>query len=704
MRSFRLGVGVMTAAALVVPGVAQPSSAALHAAGGARLVDVPKDSVVTEPSGGPRIEPPPYTDIRTVTLITGDEVRVMSRGDGRTTSSIVAGSPHAGAPVARWQTTTGSYLLPKLGSSWRRRLDPSLFDVAALAALRGGPVPIVVRFAGDTVPRPVSGLTLDLAGARKLGRATVVHGSYASGFAGLTRRDLGGVAAIRLSGPSVQPRAVGTSTHALTVNVDAVNGGPSAGTVVLIENVEDGDTFFQTPVTDAHGQITVDVPAGDYSALAFTFGRLAIAKQFDVSADRTVNLDLGAATVRPHVSLPGYRQSEAVLSVGRLAAKGFSYPLSFSGSSFYMRVPPTGPQVRDGSLTTGVSATFAPRQDRHRPAQRRLAVTADISRGIPDSLTFKHHRVDFARVVQRYYANGPAELRMTSLGAWTRGADMWTGTEYATRVPGRRVVLYQAAPKVYYQQTFLPQASPNSDNDLTQLIASGRYPLAGQSHTVTFARGPVGPGVEKTYRWVVRHDNRLQGFLPLFDGAGSAMFGFVDGQDGHWSLRRGQRVLAAGRHFIQLNARVPAATRSYVLRAASHPAAHNWQLSTSVRDVWGFRTGEGRPAVPLLTPSYLPPLSMSGFAPRGATSFRLAFHTLAHVDRRIARASLELSTDNGRTWTPARLTRTGPTTFRVQYDNPGARGASRFMSMRVTGADASGDSVREVALRVYRLR
>ncbi len=79
-------------------------------------------------------------------------------------------------------------------------------------------------------------------------------------------------------------------------------------------------------------------------------------------------------------------------------------------------------------------------------------------------------------------------------------------------------------------------------------------------------------------------------------------------------------------------------------------------------------------------------------------------HTLAHVDRPIAQASLELSTDNGCTRTPAKLTRKGPTRYRVRYGNPVARGTSRFMSMRVTGTDASGDSVREVALRVYRLR
>jgi hypothetical protein len=211
----------------------------------------------------------------------------------------------------------------------------------------------------------------------------------------------------------------------------------------------------------------------------------------------------------------------------------------------------------------------------------------------------------------------------------------------------------------------------------------------------------VGPGLEHSnvFAGVFRNVDHLMGYLPLFSGAGSGMDSWIAGRDGSWSLRQGDTVLHRGRHEVYFDVAVPRGPRRYVLRASSHPTAPDWDLSTRVDDVWSFQSQAGqRPA--LLTPSYVPPSTMTGYVSPGRTSFPLSFDT----SRRVTGARLLLSTDGGHTWAPARLSRLARDAFRVSYTNPGAHGSHAFMSMKVTGRDAQGSTVTETALNVYRLR
>src|SRR5262249_6909650 len=140
--------------------------------------------------------------------------------------------------------------------------------------------------------------------------------------------------------------------------------------------------------------------------------------------------------------------------------------------------------------------------------------------------------------------------------------------DYDVRVPGRRVVLFQASPDVYYQQTVMPQATPFSDN-LTQLILVRRYAEPGKTYVVPFARGPVGPGIERPrfYTTVSRHRGHLSAYLPLFSGADSGTDSWIARADGSWSLHQGRHVLAHGANQISFNVAVPPGRRRYVLRA-----------------------------------------------------------------------------------------------------------------------------------------
>lgn len=656
---------------------------------------------------------------REVRLLTGDTVRVDELADGTVRTALVGG--HGDVPYARWTTAGGSWVVPAMSSAQHRVLDLSLFNVTELAAhtTRDGSVPVGVTMragaapsaeraavrALDLTPAPSSSTSTR---ARRAGGLVAYRGSYDPTVGGLDPQQLRGVASIRLAdtAPAEHSAARGATgdTHRLTVQLDNSRGPLPGFAFVWVMNVEDSGAYTDQVEVGRGQPATFTVPPGPYGVVAWADQRLVLEPELDVDADTTVTLDLADATTTPAVMLEGYHTIQTALSVARAPAHGDSYPMDFVGPRFGMSLQPTVGTYEHGTLRTGVSATQAP-DDRTgtRGSQPALAVTADGVDGVPADLTFAHHVDDFARVVQRFAANGAAGTRQTFLDAAAPGVDLWKGQELDVRVPSQRAVLLQAHPDAWYQHTFYPQSAPG-DHDLTQMYATTRYRSAGGNQVLTFAHGPVGPGVDHpTAAMSVRRDgSRLRGHLPLLSGAGSSTDSFVEDQEGRWSLRRAGRTVAAGINVISFDVLVPAEPRTYVLRAESRPDAPGWDLSTRVADVWTFATAPGQRHPALVTPAYVPPSSLAGVVAPGSTSFGLRFTSLAKV--RIARAAVQVSTDHGRHWSPAHVVRRGPATFAVRYATPAARQGRTTMSLRVAGATRSGDSVHETALDVYRLR
>lgn len=644
---------------------------------------------------------------------------MLTRADGSTVSSLVG----RGA-VARFRTPSGSYVVPRSAVPEMRQIDLSLFDVTALAsARRHGRIPVVVRFAPGTA-RSLPGLALARRTTRYDARGTVIRGSYGPRFGGLTRADLRRVVSIRLAGPasrSATPHATlpttgaraGVPTHTVSVHISTKSGGAAGSAVVTLMNVEDADTYFGQEDSNGSGVARFDdVPEGDYSVIAFTFSKVVMDPEFSVSADDTVELHLADATLKPQVSLAHHRHVDTAFSVARWPEQGFSFPFSFTGPHFFMRVQPAPAAVAHGSLFSGASATFVS-TDASKTA-RGLAVTSDVVRGVPDPFVFVHHRRDFARVVDLFHANGPARMRPTFTSSADGRVDLFLSTERNVPVPGRRVTLFQAGPHDFYQQTLFPQADSASLDDLTQVTSVRRYRQPGTTHVVHWDKGPLGPGLERAglpgpaalaFSGAARTGNHLFLALPLFEAAGSLLFGYVDSHDGSWTLRQGEHVLARGRHAISRRAiRLPRAGHRYVLTAASHPAEPSWQLSTRVTDVWSFRSASGRSSVPILMPSYVAPQSLSNSVRPGHTSYRLTFLTTARHPSRVRGAEFLFSTNDGRSWRRARLTRLSPTSFAVHYRTPRARGSARYLSLRVVAGDGHGSRVEETAMRAFRLR
>lgn len=484
------------------------------------------------------------------------------------------------------------------------------------------------------------------------------------------------------------------------------NGSAADYALVTLQNTVHGDSYLEQANVNGMGVASfADVPEGEYSVVVQTFERVLVDRQFELTADRTVEMKLSDATVKARVSLPGSRILWSSLSVERDPERGYGIPFGLAGPHLSMRVQPTSGHVRHGALHTGVTATLV--SGRRADGYDHVAVTTDVRRGVPADLTFDHHRRDFARTSELLYGNGPAADRPLFLFPGSRSTDVSLGqTDLDVPVPGRLDVWVQAGPSSYLQQTVFPLTTDALD-DYTQVIDVRSYRRPGVLPPVTFLHGPVGPGLELPPHspfpsGAVRRGDTIGLSVPLISGAGSPTFTVADPKDAGWSLRLGRHVLAHGHQFFVRDVAVPRGPHTYRLTARTHPG-RAWDLSTRVEDVWTFHSRSGQRGVSLLTPRYVPQTDLAGNLGPGRTGYRLTFHSTPH-SARVAQVSVELSTDGGTSWRPARVTRTSALTFHVGYRNPAAHGDVRYVSLRVAARDVRGNSVRETAIRAYRLR
>ncbi len=629
---------------------------------------------------------------------------MLTRPDGTTVPRVLGRTPYlwSGGPAAQ-------YVVPRTASSRLRVLDLSLFDVTDLARVsRHGRTPVLVRLRPGVHSRTVTGLRLAAGGTRTAGGATVLHGSFGPHFAGFTAGGLRGIASVRLDAPRPAAPTATVPAHTVRVHVARRHGAPADFAMVTLQNTLDGDSYLEQADVDATGVATFsDVPEGEYSVVVQTFEKVLVDPQFEVTADTTVELNLGDATVKAQVTLPGHRILWTSLNVERDPEKGFGIPFGLAGPRLSMRVQPTSGKVLHGALHTGVTATLV--SGRQRDGYDNVALTADVSRGVPADLTFAHHRRDFSRLTDVLYANGPSARRPVMVIPGNSHMDLFAGmTAFETPIPGRLHVWMQAGPSAYLQQTIFPLADSLFEGDNTQVGDVRSYRKPGTHRPLTLLHGPVGPGLEappssRSTSGAVRQGRHLLLFMPLFSAAGSQRaFTFADRRDATWSLHQGRQILAHGHQAIFGDLVVPRGPRTYQLDARTHPG-RSWDLSTHVRDVWTFHSRAGQRAVPLLTPSYVPPTDLAGNLAPGHTGYRLSFHSTPH-SARVATVSFELSTNGGRTWHRVPVRRTSALTFHVGYRNPGAHGMVRYVSVRVTASDVRGNSVQETAIRAYRLR
>jgi hypothetical protein len=223
------------------------------------------------------------TDLaRTVTLVTGDRIVLGPNGS----LSLLPAAGSSGS-LASYRAPDGDrYLIPTTAAPYlSRQLDPSLFDVTALAAAEngaaGGRVPLQLTFTAGSTPTAPAGITLtSVTGDSATGYLTPASGpafSTSLRTAAATDRERGrpvgstplvpGLTDISLAGaPSAPVATPHYPLHILQLSVNDLTGKPADfASVFLVDTDQTSREQTFVPIGAGIGRIAV--PAGNYTAL-----------------------------------------------------------------------------------------------------------------------------------------------------------------------------------------------------------------------------------------------------------------------------------------------------------------------------------------------------------------------------------------------------------------------------------------------------
>lgn len=297
----------------------------------------------------------------TVTLPTGDRVRLDTAGNGSQQATPVPVTVHgrlrAAATFMRFTWHGDQYVIPDQAVPYlHSTLDPRLFDVSYLARAHLGTgstgLPLRITYTSPTAAASLAGVrvahragatataTITAAQAGRLGQLLATQWHAARTGRSTTRAgQLPGIKHITLAPPRGAPAlpasptqipahtsaaAKGVPYYTLTINATDLNGNP--GTFGgIVQNVGNAALFDQatSPFTSsATGSESLSVPKGTYS-LAMSIvtpdpsgsgfdTALVVKPQVTVDSDTTVSLD--ARTAVPYRATPGTAVNASVRS------------------------------------------------------------------------------------------------------------------------------------------------------------------------------------------------------------------------------------------------------------------------------------------------------------------------------------------------------------------------------------------------------
>jgi hypothetical protein len=234
-------------------------------------------SAATGVSGTPTDAP------QTVTLVTGDRVVLGPNGNLN-----VLPAPGSTGSLASYRAPNGDrYLIPTTAAPYlSRELDPSLFDVTALAAAGAGDrVPVALTFAAGSTPSAPAGITLtSVSGDSATGYLTSASGpAFSTALRATTAADraagrpagttplVPGLTDISLAGAPTPPVATPDyPLHVLQLSVNDLTGKPvDSAAVFLVDTDQVSRVQTFVPISSGIGRIAV--PAGNYTALGLFY-------------------------------------------------------------------------------------------------------------------------------------------------------------------------------------------------------------------------------------------------------------------------------------------------------------------------------------------------------------------------------------------------------------------------------------------------
>ena len=569
-------------------------------------------------------------------VVTGQQVIKSSAG-----VSVRPGGPGSDGQLQELRLGDRTYVRPVMAAAYLSRgLDPSLFEVGALArAESGGRLPVRVSYAGSRPSLPGVTITsahggtargyLTLAGARRFGAAlrrqfAGDHADAAYGQDGL----FGGGVSVALAGAPAAPHPVRPAypMHTLTVRGTTLSGQPDTGDVVTLIDADNASlywTFGQDEEPFYHGIARFSVPAGHFwvigafsqqTATRYYGTRLVMPPEITVTGDTTVRLAERTADSRVQFVTPrpagvyssvferDYFTDQASRHPNSCCTESSDYiTQGLPGPAPYLYVSPMTVRPRVGTLTQITSAQLdSPAAAPGVPYQYYVAHQAQER--IPPQ-HFVVRPAGLATERARFYAGAPSRGYLSNFEYFPVQDDLGsTAVLWPGRFPLRETMYLSAGSDLAWATSYIPwarvlnfnggQSAPAQAFRPGQRLTDdwGGYPL----HPATQGRvaGQAGPQVAAS---ATRAGNIL----------GLDMTAFGDNTPGHtgqdiespftvtgrYQLDQGGRKVAGGvlRHFhdfVFVTARLrPARSRIRFVLGATQPAALS-PLSTASQTTW----------------------------------------------------------------------------------------------------------------------
>jgi subtilisin family serine protease len=325
----------------------------------------------------------------------------------------------------------------------------------------------------------------------------------------------------------------------------------------------------------------------------------------------------------------------------------------------------------------------------------RYELTQGVQGQVSQPLRYEPARAELVPVDTTYHSNLTGDYREVSATASLYGTSFlgW-GTERVP-APGQRTEYFTPGTWGLY--------STGSIGWIDYLAENGVQLVAGQPATIAWNKAVAGPAT-RTTGWGTRYGRTITLAPQMFsDSAGrprQPTLGMTPPDlgsitlyyNGNWAGRVDQPDYAAFD--------VPEEPATVGLDAQVTRQLPEWTLSTTVRAQWTFRSQGGTepPVLPLLTVRFDPAVDPQNRAHPGQ------FTIPATVIRQdgtptVTDLAVEVSYDDGATWTAAPATRSG-SGWNVQVNQP----AGRYASLRASATDSDGNTVVQTIIRAYQIR
>lgn len=281
-------------------------------------------------------------------------------------------------------------------------------------------------------------------------------------------------------------------------------------------------------------------------------------------------------------------------------------------------------------------------------------------------------------------------------------------------LPFRRDEYYSTKNVVWSFSNEVYRYTPDNGYEYLTLLDSAptAYP-AGRTTKVDWQRGVFGPSLpdprignpgRDALPWSSRDGDSLSIYVPSFADGTPNRLGDAGLKSEHTTVIRDGREIGASDSLALQTFAVPADEATYQLTKVTKRADDWTKLSPEISSRWTFRskrTPDGvDTALPLLNVRYTPQLDERNRAAQGRFEFPVTVQTAFKAPARpIVALQLSASSDDGKTWHPVSVRRTGAATWKASLDQ-----TAGFVTLRAQARDAAGNQVDQTITRAYEVK